>query len=502
MTAAHRPPHLVCAVPLVKDFKTKYEDYYYGGDYRKEHVEALGALGLASPDLILEHPTRDIVWNAVERASDHPDSFAIPMLLISGWYDHYPDDIIRAFYDLREKSAPAVRAKHKLMMGPWLHGGIGKADQGGLTYPNAVKSSDTAALRFFDHYLRGIANGYPGDPAIRYYQMGTDEWRATDDWYRIARESDTLVLYLQGSGYLDRNELPQEETDTLIFNPLDPSPTYGGSRLVPFGADVAEGPLDQRDAVENREGVLTYTTGPLERDIELNGGVQVHLYLSSDRRDTDIGVRLCDQYPDGLSMLMTQGITRMRFRNGTRPQDTAGMNPGEIYPVTVELQQLALTFRKGHRIRIIVSSSNYPKFDINPNTGGPLYQAAEPLVATNRIHMGGAHLSRVTMPVMEQQSGVAVSVAAHTEIRLDANMPNPFDGTTTIRFALPRREHARLMVYDILGRKVATLIDGMTDAGSHVVEWNAEDLPAGIYLCRLEAAAGETTQRSMIMRER
>jgi len=148
-TSRQRPPHLICSVPLIKDFKTKYSDYYYGGVFRKEHVESLAKLGFLSVQTILDHPTNDLVWRTVERNSDYPDEIAVPMLLISGWFDHFPDDVIRAFYDLRAKSATAVRPQHKLLFGPWLHTEVGKAQQGQLTYSNAVGVPDSIALRFF-----------------------------------------------------------------------------------------------------------------------------------------------------------------------------------------------------------------------------------------------------------------------------------------------------------------------------------------------------------------
>lgn len=124
-SAKHHPPHLVCSVPLVKDFKTKYSDYYYGGDFRKEHVESLMKLGFfASTDIITNHPDEDLTWSFIEKNSDYPDSISVPMLLISGWFDHFPDDVIRSFDDLRKRSDTKVRLQHKLMIGPWLHTAI------------------------------------------------------------------------------------------------------------------------------------------------------------------------------------------------------------------------------------------------------------------------------------------------------------------------------------------------------------------------------------------
>lgn len=486
LTARRHPPHLVCCVPLVKDFKTKYSDYYYGGVFRKEHVESLQSLGFLSTSIILAHQAYNLTWMSVERNNDYVDSLDLPMLLITGWYDHYPDDIIRAWYDLRERSAPAVRSAHKLMVGPWIHGAIGKAKQGLLSYPNAAGASDSAALRFFDYYLRGIDNGYPSDPPIRYYQMGSDEWRSTSDWHGVVRSADTLSLYLAPGLQLLRTKPSTPGVDTIIFDPRDPSPTHGGSRLAPFGEPVTEGPQDLRDVVEDRGDVLLFSTPPLEEDLEVTGGVTVELTISSNRLDTDFGVRLCDVYPDGRSIILTQGIKRARFRDGLRPQDTSLLTPGTPARVTVELQNIAMTFLKGHRLRIDITSSNYPQYELNLNNGGAMYTAGDTLVATNLVHHGGAAISRVAMPVAKigsVQRGDRIGDA----IMMEEITPNPSSGAASIAFSLPSTMHATVKIYDLLGREVGTLFDGIAQRGRQVVSVDAGSLPAGSYVVSLQA---------------
>jgi predicted acyl esterase len=500
LTAKQHPPHLVCSLPLVKDFKTKYTDFYYGGIYRKEHVESEQALGFFQASLILSRPTDDVTWSVVERGSDYPDSIAVPMLLISGWYDHFPDDVIRAFDDLRARSAPAVRGAHRLMMGPWMHSEVGKSQQGILSYPNAEGVSDSIALRFFDRYLRGIDNGYELTPPVTYYQMGTNVWRTTGDWHAVCRSADTLSLYLAPGGALERAPRPDEKADTLPYDPRNPSPTVGGARLVPFGTNVLDGPRDMRDTIEGRSDVLVYSTPPLDRDLEVTGGVTITLHLSSNRKDTDIGARLCDVYPDGRSVLLTQGIRRLRFRAGLRPQDTALMIPGTTYQVAVELQNIAMTFMKGHRLRIDLSSSNFPQYDLNPNSGGPLYTPGDTLVATNLIHTGGATLSRVTMPVAAGASAVPVVASSASGARLDRAIPNPVTTSATIGFAVPERCHVTLDLHDLLGRTVATLLDGIADAGEHTATIDASTLTPGLYLYRLVTPRGAVSSWMVVGR--
>jgi predicted acyl esterase len=500
MTAKHHPPHLVCSVPLVKDFKTKYSDFYYGGDYRREHVTSLQQLGLTDTTLILAHPTNDALWQVAENGSDDPDSIAVPMFLISGWYDHFPDDVIRAFSDLRARSAPSVRTQHRLMMGPWMHEGVGKAEQGVLSYPNAAGVSDAAALAFFDFHLRNISNGFDATPNVQYYQMGANEWRSTDDWYGLCRTADSLSLYFTAGGML---AFAPSTTgiDTITFDPRDPSPTIGGARLAPFDQTALAGPQDQSDIVESRQDVLVYSSPVLGGNLSILGGVQVQLFVSSDRFDTDFSVRLCDVYPDGRSVLITQGIRRMRFRNGFRPADTAAMVPGTIYPVTIELQNLAMTFVKGHRLRIDITSSNYPQYDINPNSGGKLYAAGPELTAKNVVHHSSQYRSRIIFPSISLPSSVQIQRdMAGEALVIERVLPNPFTTSATVEFATASRGDVLVDLFDMLGNRQCVAFDGMLESGRHTIPLDASGLASGTYLCRISTAGNQQQQIVQVLR--
>jgi uncharacterized protein len=500
MTAKHHPPHLVCSVPLVKDFKTKYSDFYYGGAYRREHVTSLQRLGLTDTTLILAHPTNDALWQITENASDDPDSISVPMFLISGWYDHFPDDVIRAFSDLRTQSAPSVRARHRLMMGPWMHEGIGRAEQGVLSYPNAVGTSDAAALAFFDFHLRNLPNGFDATPNVQYYQMGANEWRITDDWYGLCRTADSLSLYFAAGGML--TFVPSSTgTDTITFDPRDPSPTIGGARLAPFDQTALAGPQDMSDAVEPRQDILVYSSPVLGDNLSILGGVQVQLFVSSDRFDTDFSVRLCDVYPDGRSILITQGIRRMRFRNGFRPGDTAAMVPGTVYPVTIELQNLAMTFVKGHRLRIDITSSNYPQYDINPNTGGKLYATDPVLTAKNVVHHSGQYRSSIIFPSISLPSSVRMREDMAGELLvLERVLPNPFTASATVEFALADRGDVIVELFDLLGNHLRTAFNGLLESGRHIVALDASGLASGAYLCRVSTRGSQEQQIVQVVR--
>jgi putative CocE/NonD family hydrolase len=492
---------------MVRDYKTNYEDFYYGGVYRKEHVESLARLGFVVPQTILAHPTRDLFWQLAESNTDYPEEFDVPMLIIGGWYDHFPDEVLRTFRDLQTRSNAAVRDKHKLLFGPWQHGALGKEEQGQLEYPEAVGEHDRAALRFFDFYLRGLSNGYEQEPAVRYFQMGANEWRATNDWFAESGARDTLYLAAQGA----LSTLPPSTTvapDSFLYDPGNPAPAIGGARFNPFDPNTPVGPYDQRALVESRSDVLVYSTPRLERDLEIVGAITVRLYVSSNRKDTDFSVRLCDVYPDGRSMLVTDGIHRMRFRNSLGTEEL--MTPGQVYPVTIALQNLAMTFAAGHRLRILVSSSDYPRFDSNLNNGTALYTPGDTLVASNFVYHEEAYPSRIILPVRTKTSVAAALQNVPLSYHLEQNYPNPFSplvrGTfgnlsTRIRFTLPRPGKVSLRVIDTTGREVATLLEGARAAGPHSLMWDgkntaSEYVRSGVYFLRLEAG-GEVAVRKM-----
>ena len=485
-TARHQPPHLVCAVPLVKDFKTKYGDYYYGGEYRKAHVEALQTLGFFATSLVLSHPTNDFFIKTIESNSDYPEEFAVPMLMIGGWFDHYPDDVLRAFGDIQERSHADVRDQHRFIFGPWTHSGIDKSGQGELEYPDVEGVANRAALQFFAYYLLGEDNGWPQTPPVRYYQLGENEWREADSWSDVVDAADSTFYYLRGEGVLSRTGIggPDVMPNELRYDPFDPSPTHGGSFFSPLDKDAAVGPYDQREVVESRADALLYTTAPFESDLEVNGPVAVELYVSSDRPDTDFAARLCDVYPDGRSMLLTQGIRRLRFRDGFEPQDTALGVPGEVYRVVVELQNLAVTFKAGHRLRIIVTGSNHPHFEVNPNTAAPLYNSPDSVVATSRIFLAPQYPSRVVLPTA-RTSGVLESAADGRVVAVDV-APNPVQGRASLTLAVDRPGRIQVMLCDAAGRSVLALRERAVEAGEVSIPIEmGENLAAGTYFCRV-----------------
>jgi len=495
-TARHRPPHLVCAMPMIKDFKIKYSDFYYGGVLRKEHVESIERLDFISMNLITAHSAKDNFWDSTESANNYPEQIAVPMLMLTGWFDHFPMDVIRAFNDIAVKSDPVVRSKHKLIIGPWLHGEIGAEQQGGLKYPEAVGIADTAAAHFFDFYLRGIPNGYESIPVVKYFVMGDNVWENTSSWVEVGTNEKSLYLY--PDGFLRKEINTGASSPGYNYDPKNPSPTFGGSRFNPFNPSILLGPRDQRFFVENRNDVLIFSTEELTSPIEVLGPVAVDLFVSSDRTDTDFSVRLCDVYPDGRSMLITQGIKRMRFRNSYSNPEL--ITPGQVYKVTVELCDLAIKILPQHKLRLIVGSSDYPMFDINLNNGGPMYTAGDTLIANNTIHFSSGYSSRVTWRTSAVTDVELSGQTIPDKFQLFQNYPNPFNPSTVISYRLSAISKVSLKIYDLLGREIATLVNQEQQPGKYVKTFHGTSLPNGIYFYRLQAGNYSNTKKMILLK--
>jgi predicted acyl esterase len=481
-TARHHPPHLVCAMPMIIDYRTEYSDYYYGGVLRREHVETMEKLGFLTMNIITSRPVENAVWDFIRQESDYPEDIAVPLLMVSGWFDHYPSEILRAFADLRERSDASVRDMHKLIMGPWLHDGVDREEQGELVYPGTQSIARDAALQFFDYHLHGAKNGWPLRPVLRYYQMGENNWEDAETWDDAASAEQTWYLHADGRLAPD---IPaaNDPARSYRYDPGDPSPSHGGARFNPFDPSVDPGPRDIRTLVEHRDDVLLYTTGPLGEDVRVRGAMFVDLHVRSDRRDTDFSVRLCDVYPDGRSVILTDGIQRARFREGTNREVL--LEEGTPAALRIPLQDIAHTFLKGHRIRLVVGSADYPRFDINLNNGGAMYVPGDTLVAENSVLHAPETASRLVLrtvrslradaPPAAQSAGI---VSAHPQPYAPAAGPLQITYTGD-------RGNAEVLVIDILGRLRARLPvpDG---TGPGTLTWNGNGmdgtvLPAGMY---------------------
>ncbi len=471
-TAKEHPPHLVCGVPIVANYKQQYQRYYRGGVLRKTYLKILEMLDYKA-EPILAHPIYDAFWKYAELVTTYPQEIDVPMLLMAGWYDHhsYSDGIFCIFNELRSLGGINGREHHKLIIGPWHHNHIGEAVQGQLEYPNAAGVSETEALNFFDYWLRNVPNSYDNLPVVRYYQMGTDEW-LNNESYPLDNVTPTF-FFLHPAGVLyESNPVDICPPDSFYYDPRNPSSTIGG---IEIGYFLLHGPYDQRWFVESRDDVVVFSTKVLDKDLVVAGEVKVQLYVSSNCLDTDFSVRLCDVYPDGRSMLVMDGIRRMRFRNSFETEKL--MTPGEIYQLNIKLPHSALTFLRGHQVRLCVSSSNYPRFDINLNNGGSLYTPGDTLIALNRIYHDVNFPSALILPVKNLTGVKQKRKKCEVQNFKLLNYPNPFNSATQINYQLPANAKITLKIYDVRGREIRTLVRGNQSAGYFSVVWDGKNNP-------------------------
>lgn len=364
---------------------------------------------------MLAHPDADAFWDPSDIESRH-DRFLVLAFHLTGWYDTLLTGTLRNFTGLRANAATETARRHqRLVIGPWTHArpnasttSIGDVDFG----PDAGFSADEVMLGWFDHWLRGgadVASGFsrtnPADQApVRLFVMGENRWRDEQEW-PLARATVTEYFLrsgghaatLSGDGRLDLAAPVRESSDTYIYNPMDPVPT-GAS------GGYSRAPIDRR-TVEQRPDVLVYTSSPLTADLEVTGPLALTLWIASSARDTDFTGTLVDVFPYGTARALADGILRARYRAGkTAP---ALLTPGEPTEITIDLGATSNLFRAGHRIRLEVSSSNFPRFDRNPNTGGVFGHDATVVRATQTILHDASHPSRLLLPVVPRQSTAA-----------------------------------------------------------------------------------------------
>jgi putative CocE/NonD family hydrolase len=290
-----------------------------------------------------------------------------------------------------------------LLIGVGGHAGsgrkIGDVDFG----PKASLDLDEMMLRWYDHLLKGLDNGVEKEKPVRIFVMGEDSWRDEDEWPPERARATRYYLHsaghassLSGDGSLG-TETPQNESlDTYVYDPADPVPTVVGP-LCCDSEHLAPGPRDQR-SVENRADVLVFTTSAFEKDVEVTGPISLELFASSSAVDTDFTGKLVDVAPDGFAQNLTEGILRARYRNSQEKPEL--MNPGEVYRLTIDLWATSNVFRVGHRLRLEISSSNFPRFDRNLNTGQSPESGARSVKARNTVYHNREHPSALILPVV------------------------------------------------------------------------------------------------------
>jgi putative CocE/NonD family hydrolase len=304
---------------------------------------------------------------------------------------------------LRSFGAIGGRVPNRVLIGPWSHEEEVEAFAGDIDLTPALTVIREHELAFYDRFLKEDDNGWDERPAAELYVLGADTWRGERQW-PLARAEPT-AFHLRQGGALTR-DIPRahEPADSYDYDPADPVPTIGGVNSVltmTQGAEtpVRPGPLDQRP-LERRHDVLVYTSEPLGSDLEVIGPVETMLYAASSARDTDFLVRLCDVYPDGRSIVLTEGIIRARYRGSVEGESTELLEPEEVAAYRIRCYPVANVFRRGHRVRLDVTSSSFPRFSRNLNTGEDVGTGTRMQVARQRVLHTASYPSHVLLPVV------------------------------------------------------------------------------------------------------
>jgi len=369
-------------------------------------LEAPSAAGIA-PYFAdwLAHPNYDSYWKQIS-IEDHYADIQVPTLSFAAWYDIFLGGSLKNYVGLKkEAGSEAARKGQRLVVYVGGHaGGSSSRKVGGVDFGEKLPiDEDGVMLRWYDWVLKGEANGAEKEKPVRIFVMGKNEWRDEEDW-PLARAKNTRYFLhsggsangLGGNGALHTTAPAEEKPDQFVYDPADAVPTIGGPlccQRLPTGI----GPQDQRPA-EERSDVLVYTAAAFAKDTEVTGPVSLDLYVSSSAVDTDFTGKLVDVWPDGFAQNLTEGILRLRYRNSQEKPELA--NPRETCHIALDLWATSNVFVAGHKLRLEVSSSNFPRFDRNLNTGEEQARATRMVKATNVIYHDKAHPSALMVPIV------------------------------------------------------------------------------------------------------
>ena len=404
LAAAAAPPHLKAAYVTVAPDSLFYRSRFVGGVFKESHSGGwLRGQGI-SEERIAAYKARAVLdqgWLDTDFLF-HRENVEIPIYNVGGWHDIYAEGSLYNYLYLQNEGNEAARGKQKLFMGAFGHGAL----QGDLAYPGGgmISGSIEQQLRWWDYWLKGIDNGIMDEPPISYYMMASarkdnpsplNRVINTDTW---PPRHEKTRFYLQPGGSISTSSPTADSASTSYqFDPANPVPTVGGQNL---GRDV--GPRDQREIGE-RQDYLRFETPVLEEDIVVAGHIDMELFAATDGLDTDFVVKLVDIYPDGYEALILDYPIRMRFRDGQNADDVKLAEPGKVEKLLINMWSTAQTFEKGHRIGVHVSSSNYPRFAVNPNNGAALDDLdTAARIATNTVYFDAQRPSAIILPVVTE----------------------------------------------------------------------------------------------------
>ena len=354
----------------------------------------------------LAHPNYDEYWKQLS-IEEHYADITVPVLHIAAWYDIFQGGSLRNYIGIKAHggSEAARRGQHLFVtIGGHAGGGrkIGDVDFG----PAAAEYDENElTLKWYQYLFQGAKNEFSGKP-VKIFVMGANQWREEDDWPLARAQSTKYFLHsartansLRGDGALSTAAPRSEPSDHYVYDPSNPAPTIGGP-LCCDSQHLAPGPRDQRP-VEARDDVLIYTTPAFTQDTEVTGPVSLELFAQSSAVDTDFLAKLVDVAPDGFAQNLTEGIIRARYRNSQEKVEL--LNPGQIYKFVIDLWSTSNVFVKGHALRLEISSSNFPRFDRNLNTGEIQASAKKYVSATNTVYHDAEHPSALNLPIVKSR---------------------------------------------------------------------------------------------------
>lgn len=356
----------------------------------------------------LSHPQYDDYWRERGVGDGYKD-ITVPILNIGGWYDIFSKDTLEIANRVRHSSKDRMARRNlHVIMGPWHHGGSDNGKVGQLDF-GAIADLERRPIRdrWYDYWLMDKETGVEEWPFLTLFVMGENVWRAENEWPLKRTQWTDYYLRsggnansLDGDGALSLDAPGDEPPDVFVYDPANPVPSLGGNHL----GSPPTGPYDQAE-IEKRDDVLVYTTPPLEEAVEATGPVTVTLFAQSSAPDTDFTAKLVDVHPDGKAYNLCDGIVRARHREPDAPSSL--IEPGNVYEYEIDLWVTSNLFKKGHRIRLEISSSNFPRFDRNPNSGKPFATDTEVFKATQTVLHNTEHPSRLTLPVIPGNGGGA-----------------------------------------------------------------------------------------------
>ncbi len=387
--AQHRPKEWVTRLPV--------------DDYRLIHIPTAQEVAPYFRDWV-EHESDDEYWRKW-KISDHYGRMNIKALHAGGWHDIFLKGSIKNFVEMRKSAATKeARDGQRLLVGPWAHAATSPEGRiGDVVFgKQAVLDMNATIAKWADFALKGVKNEFAGDAPVRIFVMGDNVWRDEKE-FPLARAQSTKYYFHSNNGANSASgdgglstKLPGSEKPAIYdYDPQNPTPTIGG-RLC-CGAAIQPGPFDQRPN-ESRQDVLVFSTPPLERDVEVTGYITAEVYASTSAPDTDFTAMIVDVDPSGYARFLTDGIARARYRNST--QRAEPIEPGKVYKYTIDLWATSNVFKAGNRIRVYISSSNFPRFNRNLNTGEETMRATNMVNARQTIYHDAQRPSAIVLPII------------------------------------------------------------------------------------------------------